>query len=132
MKIMEFEKIKVLSKTYDKLYLSAIFQLLKNKDKVDNGHIEDPVWKEDVKILRSKEFISLWSLYFVELYPFLTYLPKTKRIEVIHIIFGNSIQTTQDLWFHWPSLLVIAKKSVKDYLEKHKEYLKNNNKYELK
>lgn len=130
--MMEYENIKVLNKSYNKLYLSAIYQLLKNKDTVEKGNITDPVWRENVKILRSKEFISLWSLYFVHLYPILKNLKKIERIELIHTIFGNSIEATKDLWFHWPSLLLVAKNSVEAQLKKHEDFIKNNNKYEFK
>lgn len=130
--MMENEKIKVLNRSYNKLYLSAIYQLLKNKDRVEKGNITDPVWKEDVKLLRSKEFITIWSLYFTHLYPILKNLKRIERIELIHTIFGNSIEPTKDLWFHWPSLLLVAKNSMETELKKHEDYIKKNNKYEFK
>lgn len=129
---MELEKINELNPRYNKSKLNSIFSLLKHLDIEEKGLIYDPISKETIKLSRVTLFLKCWSLYFKELYPLLQDIPRDKKMELIHLIFGNENHNIESLWFNWPNLVIIAKEFVTENLEIHKKNLKENVKYEIK
>src|SRR5690554_6427233 len=106
--MMEFENIKILNKNYNKLFLTATYNLLKDKDVLTNYQGEDLFSKKKIKINRSKDLLDLWRLFFKELTPLLKSMSNKERVELIHYIFGNSVKSTLSLWHHWPILEEVA------------------------
>lgn len=130
---MIYNEINKLDKTYNKLFLYATYNLLKDKDLKDSGLTEDPFLKKKVIINRSKDFLYLWVLYFKELTPILlnNNNSKKERNDLIHLIFGQNVKSVLSFWYHWPTLETIAINAAKRDLEKHIKHIKEKGNYEI-
>lgn len=134
-KIREYVNQKKLDNKYNKSYLTAMYNLLINKDNKKKQIIFDPLSNKEIEIERTNDFLHYWLLYFNTLNPILKEkykMTNQERYKLIHLIFGNSFHRIRISWFNFPTLMIdVGQTYLKEQLDIHKEYIKEKQNYDI-
>lgn len=137
MKIQEYEKTKTLNKRFDKSYCYTMFLLFLEKDNKQKQKVFDPTYGKEIEINKTNDFLRFWRLYFQVLNTALlenkASYSRTERIDLIHLIFGNSFKRIEISWFLLPTTTMdVGFSFLQEKLENHKDYIINKNNYDIK
>lgn len=137
MKTQEFENTITLNKKFNKSYCYTMFLLFLEKDNKQNQKIYDPICGKYIEINKTKEFLRFWRLYFQNLNKVLIEYDKsstrTERLDLIHLIFGNTFKRIEVAWFLLPTTTIdVGFSFLVNKLNEHQNYIINNKKYDIK
>ena len=135
MKKQELEKVDQLNKRFDKSYCQTMFMLFLEKDNKKKQKIYDPICGKDVEISKTIEFLAFWRLYFKVLNKVLllhTKYTRKERIDLIHLIFGNTFKKIEVSWFLLPTTTIdVGYSFLNNKLEMHKNYIESKKTYDV-